>query len=90
MNNRSITEKEISGFEAFLRGQEREDATIEKYLREVRFFGRRAKKAREQALNQMQLRFCLKKAQSEDCGRIACYSIFPCFFSCSNIDCLMR
>ncbi len=38
MNNRSITEKEISGFEAFLRGQEREDATIEKYLREVRFF----------------------------------------------------
>ena len=39
MNNRSITEKEISEFEAFLRGQEREDATIEKYLREVRFFG---------------------------------------------------
>ena len=39
MNNRAITEKEISEFEAFLRGQEREDATIEKYLREVRFFG---------------------------------------------------
>lgn len=53
-------------------------------------FVRRVKKAREQALNQMQLRFCHKKAQSEDCGRIACYSIFPCFFSCSNIDCLMR
>lgn len=53
-------------------------------------FVRRAKKAREQALNQMQLRFCHKKAQSEDCGRIACYSIFLCFFSCSNIDCLMR
>ena len=53
-------------------------------------FVRRAKKAREQALNQMQLRFCHKKAQSEDCGRIACYSIFPCIFSCSNIDCLMR
>lgn len=40
MNNSVITEKEIADFEEFLRRQEREDATIEKYLREVRFFGR--------------------------------------------------
>lgn len=38
MNNSIITEKEILEFEAFLRSQERERATIEKYLREVRFF----------------------------------------------------
>lgn len=38
MNNSTITEKEILEFENFLRSQERERATIEKYLREVRFF----------------------------------------------------
>ena len=38
MNNSAITEKEISDFEAHLKKQERESATIEKYLREVRFF----------------------------------------------------
>lgn len=33
-----FTENEISEYENFLRGEEREQATIEKYLRELRFF----------------------------------------------------
>lgn len=39
MNNSTLTEKVISDFEEFLRNEERESATIEKYIREVRFFG---------------------------------------------------
>lgn len=39
MNDRAVTEKEILEFGSFLRSEERGDATIEKYLREVRFFG---------------------------------------------------
>lgn len=38
MNNSAITEKEILKFESFLKSEEREKATIEKYLREVRSF----------------------------------------------------
>ena len=37
MNN-SVTEKEISDYEVFLKRQERGEATIEKYLREIRCF----------------------------------------------------
>ncbi len=40
MNNSAITEKEIAEFEMFLKNQEREKATIEKYIREVRSFGK--------------------------------------------------
>lgn len=40
MNNNSVTEKAVSDFERFLKNEEREKATIEKYLREVRAFGR--------------------------------------------------
>lgn len=39
MNDRAITEKEILEFELYLRNEERGNATVEKYLREVRFFG---------------------------------------------------
>lgn len=40
MNYSTITEKEILNFESFLKSEEREKATIEKYLREVRSFGK--------------------------------------------------
>lgn len=39
MNDRAVTEKEILEFESYLRNEERGNATVEKYLREVRFFG---------------------------------------------------
>lgn len=39
MNYSAITEKDILNFESFLKSEEREKATIEKYLREVRSFG---------------------------------------------------
>ena len=39
MNYSTITEKDILNFESFLKSEEREKATIEKYLREVRSFG---------------------------------------------------
>ncbi len=38
MNDCVITEKEIMRFSVFLKSEEREKATIEKYLREIRFF----------------------------------------------------
>ena len=38
MNDRAVTEKEILKFESYLRNEERGNATVEKYLREVRFF----------------------------------------------------
>ena len=40
MNNNAVTEKAVSDFERFLKNEEREKATIEKYIREVRAFGR--------------------------------------------------
>lgn len=38
MNDHTVTEKEISDFGGFLRSEERGQATIEKYLRDVRLF----------------------------------------------------
>lgn len=38
MNDRAVTEKEILKVESYLRNEERGNATVEKYLREVRFF----------------------------------------------------
>ncbi len=38
MADRIITEGDLSEFKIYLKNEEREDATIEKYLREIRFF----------------------------------------------------
>ena len=38
MKDLRVTEQEIMEFERYLRNEERERATIEKYLRDVRFF----------------------------------------------------
>lgn len=38
MENHYFTEKEITKYEKFLRNEEREEATVEKYLRELYFF----------------------------------------------------